>query len=45
MDRKEYEFAHLDDEQVGEIKELEQQWTARTGHPVTLIAYEQKEAE
>jgi|GEM_PF-3946187 len=45
MERTEYEFARLDDEQVGELKELEQQWASRTGHPVTLIAYEQKEAE
>lgn len=43
MEQTEYTIARLDDEQVDEVRQLERQLSDRSGHPVTLIAYERDE--
>ncbi|CAI6087083.1 hypothetical protein [Cohnella sp. JJ-181] len=45
MDDSQYAFAALKDEQVDELKRMEQELTAASGHAVTLIAYEKKDDE
>ncbi|MDI4646963.1 hypothetical protein [Cohnella hashimotonis] len=45
MDDSGYAFATLEDEQLDELKRLEQELTTASGHAVTLIAYEKKDAE
>ncbi|MEK0316211.1 hypothetical protein [Cohnella sp. 56] len=43
MEINDYTIARLKDDQVDEVKQLERQLSDRSGHPVTLIAYEQAE--
>lgn len=45
MDDSRYAFASLEEQQVAELKRLEQELTAASGYDVTLIAYEKKEPE
>ncbi|MFC5700765.1 hypothetical protein ACFPVX_05705 [Cohnella faecalis] len=39
MDTGDYRFAELQPDQVNELREAERSLSAKTGHPITLIAF------
>ncbi|WP_192896496.1 hypothetical protein [Cohnella sp. AR92] len=42
MNTEPYAFAHLRQEEIQQIRQLEQQLAQSTGHPITLIAFEEE---
>jgi hypothetical protein len=44
MNESEYAIAQLDEDQVHELQLLEKKLSEKTGHPVTLIAYQEDQS-